>query len=962
MLSSSVSGCSSETVSSRDAIKGSENKNKLSCMYFNARSIMNKLDELELYVRDENLDIVGITETWLTASVLSSEVSIEGYTLLRKDRNDANKTRGGGVALYINDEITIVEREDLYEQLFPESVWCTVISKKEKTLIGVCYRAPDSLNINDDALYLLINRASRDNVVIMGDFNFPELKWDNMNNMIENHPFINCLNDNFLEQIVREPTRAKNFLDLILSSDANFVQNVSVGEPFVSSDHQIIRFNLIVMKEEKEENKISYNYFKADYNKVRAYIKCSEDNNKTREDNRDIRSVDMLWNSVQEKLVDAKEKFVPKTKKSKNKCKWVTKDVVKCRRAKKKAWNNYIKSGRNLFLYEVYKSKLRESVTCNNKAKEEFELKLANNIKQDCKSFYAYVRSKQRCKDKVGPLKDDLGNVINSDKVTADILNKYFSTVFTKEDKTTIPVAAQIFVGDVAAEGLTNIEITDELVFKKLQDLNVNKSPGVDDLHPKLLYELRTELSRPLAQLFQLSLEMGIIPQDWRDANVTPLFKKGSKDRPENYRPISLTSLVGKMLESIIKDNILQHLVKFKLIFDSQHGFSKGRSCLTNLLDFMEDVTKNLDEGKPVDVIYLDFAKAFDKVPYCRLFEKLKAHGIGGQVLQWIERWLSGRRQRVSVNKTFSDWEEVTSGVPQGSVLGPVLFLIYINDIDMGLVSKLSKFADDSKLCKTICSDEDREALQNDLNKLSDWTKLWQMKFNIDKCVVVHLGHNNEHLTYTLDGNDLKISEKERDLGIIVDNSGKWSEQCNAAVKNANSTLGIIKRHVKSRKKDIMLKLYKSLVRPKLEYCVQVWRPHLKKDIDNLEKVQHRATKLISGCRDLKYERRLISCGLISLEKRRERGDLIQVFKLVKGLDNIDYRRFFELASNSKTRGHSLKMTRRQSRLDIRLKYFSQRVVNSWNSLPENVVAAETVNCFKNSLDRYWATQRGNDS
>jgi ribonuclease P/MRP protein subunit RPP40 len=270
------------------------------------------------------------------------------------------------------------------------------------------------------------------------------------------------------------------------------------------------------------------------------------------------------------------------------------------------------------------------------------------------------------------------------------------------------------------------------------------------------------------------------------------------------------------------------------LIANSQHGFRMGRSCLTNLLDFMEVVTQHLDEGQPVDVVYLDFAKAFDKVPFCRLFKKLEAHGIGDQVLEWVKKWLYGRRQRVSVNKTFSEWGEVTSGVPQGSVLGPVLFLVYINDIDLGLISKLSKFADDSKLCKNICTEADRDVLQQDLDRLVKWSQQWQMKFNVEKCAVIHIGCKNKQYNYKLGDSELKKSVKEKDLGIIIDSNMKWSEQCSVAIKSANSTLGIIKRHIKSRKKNIIVKLYKSLVRPKLEYCVQVWCPYLRKDIEKL--------------------------------------------------------------------------------------------------------------------------------
>jgi hypothetical protein len=921
----------------------------LSCMYFNARSIMNKLDEVELAIRDENLDIVMITETWLLDSILTSEINIDGYTVFRKDRNDVNKTRGGGVIVYVKNEYNVLEREDLYEQLFPESIFCLLIFNGVKTLLGVCYRPPDSLKVNDEALYSLISRVSRENVIIVGDFNFAELKWDVVDNLPDGHPFITCLQDNFLEQLVDEPTRGANFLDLILCSDINLVKNVMVGKPFVTSDHQSIRFNLLVTKDINQLNHVILNYFKADYDQIKEHFSIELNTLET-----DDSSADNAWECLKSKLWELRDEFVPKSKRNKNQCKWVTKNVTRCRKAKKKAWNNYIKSGRNLLLYEVYKSKLRESVTCNRKAKEAFEVKLVNNIKQDTKSFYAYIRSKQRCKEKVGPLKDTANTIVIDDKITADLLNRYFASVFTTEDLITIPDPYSIFDGDINVDGLTNIEITEELVLKKLTELNINKSQGVDDLHPKLLFELRNKLVKPLTELFNLSLKTGKLPQDWKDANVTPLFKKGARDKPENYRPISLTSIICKLLESIIKDHIVEHLDKFKLLHDSQHGFRKGRSCLTNLLDFMEEVTKVLENGDPIDIVYLDFAKAFDKVPYVRLFRKLESHGIGGQVLTWIKQWLCNRRQRVSVNKKLSDWLGVSSGVPQGSVLGPVLFLIYINDIDLNLISKLGKFADDTKLCKPITCDMDREMLQSDLDKLHVWSNQWQMTFNVDKCSIVHLGFNNEHCRYKLGDSELKSSERERDLGVIVDSSGKWEEQCNVAVKNANSTLGIIKRHFKCRRKDVILKLYKSLVRPKLEYCVQAWCPYLKKNIDNIERVQHRATKLIHECRELNYEGRLAYTGLITLEKRRERGDLIQVFKLIKGLDNVDYKKFFQLVQNSKTRGHSYKLVKFRSKLNVRNKFFSQRIINSWNSLPEDVVQADSVNCFKNRLDKFW--------
>ena len=466
-----------------------------------------------------------------------------------------------------------------------------------------------------------------------------------------------------------------------------------------------------------------------------------------------------------------------------------------------------------------------------------------------------------------------------------------------------------------------------------------------------MLFELRHQLVSPLTKLFKLSLETGIVPQEWKEARVSPLFKKGKRDKPENYRPVSLTSIIGKIFESIIKDNLVEHLDKHSLIRNSQHGFTKGRSCLTNILSFMESVTLHVDEGSPVDIVYLDFAKAFYKVPYERLFKKLEAHGVTGLVLNWIKNWLSSRRQKVCISQQDSYWRNVTSGVPQGSVLGPVLFLIYINDLDSKVISKLAKFADDTKLCKTVENMEGLLALQRDLDSLNEWASEWQMSFNVDKCKVVHVGHNNSCSKYSLGNTELNSAVKETDLGVVIDNTLKFSEQCSTAVKSANRTLGLIKRTIKSRSKDIIVKLYKALVRPKLEYCVQAWRPFLRKDIDNMERVQRRATRMITECKGQSYECRLKTLGLISLEERQTRGDLIQVFKLIKGVDNADYREYFQLANNNRTRGHRFKILKVRSRLEVRRNFFSQRVVNGWNGLPSYVVEAKSVNAFKNRLD-----------
>ncbi|CAM4642329.1 unnamed protein product [Lepidochelys kempii] len=308
-----------------------------------------------------------------------------------------------------------------------------------------------------------------------------------------------------------------------------------------------------------------------------------------------------------------------------------------------------------------------------------------------------------------------------------------------------------------------------------------------------------------------------------------PIFKKGSRGDPGNYRPVSLTSVPGKLVETIIKNNIVRHIDEHNLLRKSQHGFNKGKSCLTNLLEFFEGVNKHVAQGDPVNIVYLDFQKAFDKVPHQRLLRKLSCHGIRGKILSWTENWLKDKEQRVGINGKFSEWRRVTSGVPQGSVLGPILFNLFINDLEKGVNSEVAKFADDTKLLKIVKTKADCEELQKDLTKLSDWATKWQMKFHADQCKVMHIGKYNPNYTYKMMGSKLAVATQERDFGVIVDSSLKTSTQCAVAVKKMNRMVGIIKKGIDNNTKNIMLPLYQSMVCPHLEYCVQMWLPHLKK-------------------------------------------------------------------------------------------------------------------------------------
>jgi ribonucleases P/MRP protein subunit RPP40 len=417
------------------------------------------------------------------------------------------------------------------------------------------------------------------------------------------------------------------------------------------------------------------------------------------------------------------------------------------------------------------------------------------------------------------------------------------------------------------------------------------------------------------------------------------------------------------VLESLIKDEMLAHLKKHGLIKRSQHGFLPGRSCTTNLLEFLEKATLAADNGEAFDAIFLDFAKAFDKVPHARLLKKLQAHGITGRLFRWVENWLTGRRQTVVLGGEFSTWIEVLSGVPQGSVLGPLLFLIFINYIDeaASAVEIIREFADDTKIGRTIRDEHDRQRLQEALDNLTKWSEKWGMEFNVKKCKVVHFGRSNNRGDYKMLGETLTKAEVERDIGVEVHQSLKPSMQCAKAAATAKLILSQITRSFHYRDRHTFLKLYKTYVRPHLEFSTPAWPPWSQTDKKMLEKVQEKFVNMISGLSGRTYEEKLSELQLDRLEDRRQLADMVMVHKIMHGHGDLTAEHWFDRFSTERlTRAASdpLNIKSRGGRLDIRSGFFSNRVVKDWNEVPSDIKSLPDQKKFK-SVYRWWIKTQG---
>ena len=915
----------------------------------------------------EKPDILAVTEAWTNESISDAYLGLEDYELIaREDRNDTAGGRGGGLLLYAEKNLHIwkLEIETVFNQIAAIKMRCGCGDVN----LHLIYRSPNSSADNDAALYKYIREMQGTNILI-GDLNFPDIDWANGTAGSRGRKFHEATTEAFLEQHVEEATHTSgNILDLILTDKEGLVNNVTMMGRIGMSDHELISFRVQVENKNVKDNRTNRNYKRAKYDKMKTELHYAN-----WDEILGGKCVNEMWGQIKNRIHEQMDKHVPiKKAAKKNDPLWLDDETKILIRKKRTAWKKWKdkKTEANRIEYKKLENEVKKKIR---KKKNHEEKEIVKCRKTNPKRYYRYINKARATKCKVGPLKNDQNEIVIDPREQAEQLNKYFASVFTKSE-TEMPPTPEKLNKEC---NLSNIEVTEEMVRRGVEQLNEQSAMGPDEIPPLVIKRLGEELTKPLTMLFQASIAQGKIPDEWRVAVVSPIYKgKGKKSDPSNYRPVSLTCVIGKMMERLVKEQMINYMERNNLITNAQHGFRNGRSPQTNLIEFINRTTKWIDEGRSFDIVYFDFAKAFDKVCHERLMMKLEQMGVSGRARVWLQDWLSGRKQRVRVGGEMSGWEDVISSVVQGSVLGGTLFTIFANDLILKFPELLATiiamlFADDTKVAQIVETEEDAEQLQKIIDELSQWAKDWAMMFNIKKCKVMHIGNKNLQIKYKMDGEILTEVKEEKDLGVWIEASHKPSKQCAIASKSAHFALGQIQRSFHFRTKENLVPLYTTFVRSKIEFANAVWCPWQEGDIKILEKVQERFVRMLSDVNGATYEEKLKDIGLTILRERRRRGDMIETYKTMNGFNRVDKNNWFFLTQDgaretrrtasvtgegAEKKTHILEQE--SARLEVRKNFFNVRVVKDWNSLPEEVRKQGSVNAFKGAYDRWKEIQK----
>ena len=880
-------------------------------------------------------------------------------------RNDVNGTVSKhGVGVYVHDSVQI----DHVDMPIPNVLTFCLTSSNVQVVI--VYRPPSNTPMANEQVASFIEQFCLDKeVIVLGDFNLPHINWNSKNQLRQLPTLETMFMDVFdglgLTQWVSEPTfpRSGNTLDLVLTSEEDRIGSVQVMPPLAGCDHSPVLFDYVFQTDscnlDEEHSHVGDQqraWHRGKYTVIRHHLADID---------WDVEFRFLSANDCQRYLMDILsnlvEQFVPLKKRKDSKPPWQTRPPTSLIHERQRAWQRY-KSARQTFgrssvdartALSGYNSVNKQYRAYAVRARADYEGKLIAKSKENPKVLHSYIRERKVGRPSVGPLRLSSGELTDTPMILSERFAECFSNVYNRTPPSNPAPHQQHH------DRMNDVFITADEVQVVLTNLDGNSAMGPDGAHPLLLKSCARELAYPLSVIFNRSLREGTVPAAWKTSLVVPIFKKGTKYDPLNYRPVSLTSVCCKSLERILVNRLTAYLEEGLLLDQNQFGFRAGRSTSDQLLLVYSEVSEKVDKGGVVDVILFDYSKAFDVVRHDILIDKLHCLGIQGNTLRWIESFLIGRFMTVSVKGSRSKPREVLSGVPQGSVLGPLLFLIYINHIASDLSSQYKIFADDLKIYACVhhrSSPDDgptAASMQSDIDTLYRTSSSWGLQMNPKKCAVLRFSRPYSDLTpavYHMNGLAIPSVNSHMDLGVLVDTSFKFHDHIRSVVRKAGGLAHNFLKSFVCRKPDFMLFLLTTHIRPIIEYCSCLWNTGYRGDLELLESVQRRWTKQIESLEELEYRDRLRALNLYSVQGRLIRADLIQYWKVFHGKSHILAEDLFQLAPRCGTRGHCFKIFMPTAQTDVRKRFFNVRCIPIWNSLPQHVVTAPTLPRFKKLL------------
>ena len=952
---------------------------KLEFYVFNASSIRgdDKLLDFNSHFSGQDYHIISIAETWLNESIFDQEILVNGqYQIFRRDRDletVPDKKDGGGVMLAVSSSIPAKRRHDLEEPNI-ELLWVEVNLGQRRAYIGTVYMNYPNVVLMQ-ALECSLDRVAavaspNDIIMCMGDYNSRDISWDILDGekyaTATNKHNVCPVSDRLLEvmdahdmlQFNSHATCNDNVLDLVFACNVNM--DICIADKACSSIHNALSLAVNIKSEHHfvQTSRTTFNFQRADWEHMIMLLSLISWNNlahfPTVND-----ALSHFYDIIYAVIIDCVPMVTINTKKFPF---WYDRELITMVKEKEKYRKMYINNGRNILsnAYSKFCS-LRKDVKYKQRHRFlEYTGEIGNEMKTNPKKFWTHVKSLK--------LSMSLPPVMSFNGVEYcsiyDIVNKFnaFFRSVLKYDSIDVPHCS---ISDVPRFIITPATPAEVLQF--LKSLNPHSSSGFSNIPAKVLIKCADQLCYPLCEIFNLSVSRGEYPNLLKFNNVLPIFKSGDKSRDkscvESYRGISIQPIIAKLFESLVSKRLKPHIKH--LITDEQHGFQPNKSTFSNLACYTDFITSALNDKCEVHSVYTDFSKAFDVVPHNLLLLKMSHHfGIDGLALVWFTSYLTDRFQRVVLSGVESDWIRVTSGVPQGSILGPKLFLMYVNDIPAELKkSKSSLFADDSKLFRRICSIIDCTILQSDLDLLHAWCSVWKISLNVTKCysIAFTLKRKNQIVyTYSLGNKQLKNVSNIKDLGVYLSSDMSFSYHVNFITKKANRMLGFVRRVTKPFKdSNVLCSLYKSLVRSGLEYCSSIWSPSQIYLISKIERVQKRVVKWLCYKKKIKYESSQYPAhcktfGLQPLENRRTVSDfrnfnkiLCNKFNCTELVGNVTFNAPSRLMRSNPTFSNHF-------RINLRKNSFIPRVQALSDHYTEINIFESNAFLFKRNLENYF--------